>query len=247
MTGSTNIRVYTLAAVLAVFVVVCCHERKLMLMCAVFWGVMFPLIAKGLQKTVSGEIEGYPTWSYYLCMVQQVILLILAFWMFLERSASTLPLSLWMESPWEPSMFLEEQVQALVLGAMIKDFILCTATDAAFILHHVCVVLGSVLCLSLPGGVGIVTINGVQAESFSLFYNLMAVFPSAMTKGLYVVLMPISNISGLVFGFLLLKVPMHWAWSATYAILCLLLVLFRCAGWGMYARKIFQDECEKQL
>ena len=45
-------RVYTLAAILAVFVVVVCHERKLMLMCAMFWGIVFPLMAQGLQKMV---------------------------------------------------------------------------------------------------------------------------------------------------------------------------------------------------
>ena len=47
-------------------------------------------------------------------------------------------------------MVIEEQVHALVLGAMLKDFFLGTATDYGFIAHHSFVVIGCVVCLTLP-------------------------------------------------------------------------------------------------
>ena len=74
----------------------------------------------------------------------------------------------------------------------------------------------------------------------------MLVFPSTLTRALYFIVMPMSNMAGVYLALQLLSLPMSWYWHAMYGVLCGGLCLFRCTGWGMYSRKLFQDESRSE-
>ena len=73
-----TIAVAPITMALIVLVALTCPERPVMITVACGWGVLFPALAKWFRASISGECEGYPRWSYFLCITQQLALICLA-------------------------------------------------------------------------------------------------------------------------------------------------------------------------
>lgn len=84
----------------------------------------------------------------------------------------------WMEAPWTDGCWAEQAVFCGIIGAMLRDFLTNDVTLTPFALgmmvHHFATVAGCTMCCLSPLGMGIVTLNAVQAEAGSALYGLVS-------------------------------------------------------------------------
>jgi len=111
-----------------------------------------------------------------------------------------------------PTRRVEQHLFFATMGYELKDFMRTPFPDAGLITHHIFTVLGCVLCLLTPGGVGMVCINCVNAQVGSGFYNAFVFYPTAWCFWLFVAMMSVSNAVAiwLFVDYLTLEIPMVW-------------------------------------
>jgi hypothetical protein len=87
---------------------------------------------------------------------------------------------------------------------------------------------GCLVCLLTPVGLGLVTLNAVNAEWGSAAYNIsLLVHTSAVAHLAYVVLMTASNALAVYWGILYYNLEKPIGWSIAYTVLFVGLVLMR--------------------
>mmetsp|Transcript_8399 Transcript_8399/g.11306 ORF Transcript_8399/g.11306 Transcript_8399/m.11306 type:complete len:311 (-) Transcript_8399:31-963(-) len=224
------------------------------LVSSVGWCVVYYLLGLSLRH-YDREIDGYPLYSYISSMVHQgLTLIVLALILFFTKNLFT-PENFhpWIKERWiEEEDFWEIQIFCSIVGAMMKDYWLFGRENPLpFLLHHLFTFWGCSLSLHFPVGKGLLTLNGIQAESFSVFYNLKMVFPSIrLSTYAHLILMPISNALALWISYTVYSMDWHkdvepWM-TNTYVTLGCLIVVLRCAGWFLTLAEQFESKAEKK-
>ena len=131
-----------------------------------------------------------------------------------------------------------------VFGYEFKDVWAEGSLSFPFVLHHSAVCVGVLLCLSLPSGVGLVTLNGLLAEIGSGTFNLSLLFSKGWpARLLYSIAMTASNIFGLFCLYKFIDLDgLDWKFKISYSLLCGLLVILRFGGLFVEMRGWF---CQK--
>ena len=147
----------------------------------------------------------------------------------------------WWQSDWGGYSYMAERhVHLSIIGYELKDFFL-GSVSAGFAVHHAFTFAGCSLCLFSPGGVGMITVNALNAELGSFFANLFVVRRTASVLALFALLMTGSN---LVAGWITVE---YWSDSGTnlgfrlaYVCLAVALILVRSVGILLYIHE-FQN------
>eukprot|EP00294_Goniomonas_avonlea_P006912 CAMPEP_0114553472 /NCGR_PEP_ID=MMETSP0114-20121206/7681_1 /TAXON_ID=31324 /ORGANISM="Goniomonas sp, Strain m" /LENGTH=254 /DNA_ID=CAMNT_0001738427 /DNA_START=173 /DNA_END=937 /DNA_ORIENTATION=+ len=199
---------------------------------SLMWAGFYCLVAQVLQAVVEYPRErllGYPRWSYYLSIAHQggslfiISLVILAAQWGREG---------WLDAAWGPEHTWEMQVHASIVGAMFKDYWFYGRDfELAFLCHHIMAIAGCSMCTSVPLGVGIVTLNAIQSECVSVFYNVKVIFDSKLARLGFLITMPMSNVLGLYLAYRFANLGVPIQWHATYTLLAIGLTAIRCGGW----------------
>jgi len=113
------------------------------------------------------------------------------------------------------------------MGYELKDFMRTPFPNLGLITHHIFTVLGCVLCLLSPGGVGLMCINCIDAQVGSGFYNAFVFYPVRWNFWLFVAMMSLSNAIAvwLFVVYLTLQIPL--VWHVYYGLVVFALVLMR--------------------
>lgn len=209
-----------------------------------FWFFFYLLLMNLLETIIPGGLEMRPVTSNtsvgctWVCLIHQlVICVVLMVYLLTARSDSSAPswwegLQPWWTGGWEGwSMTVERQMYYCVAGYELKDFTR-RGLSVAFIAHHAFVFGGCALCLLIPGAVGIVTFNALNAEIGSGFYNLDTLFgPSWLCFGIFFVCMNLSNgIAAWGISELFEVEGLDLKWKVPYAVLACLLIALRTGG-----------------
>jgi hypothetical protein len=197
---------------------------------AMSWALFYIVVCAVLKFLVCDEtLEGYPRWAYFASVLHQGIVLPL---IALPLLWQPITFEQWMAQPWNSELLVEQMVHCSIIGAMIKDYWLYgDSIDWFFSIHHLLTVCGCSLCLVVPKGVGIVTLNALNAEICSVFYNCKVLFPCALTSVNLFVFMGISNLAALYIAHQFITLPIAMHWTIPYGTLCILIFLIRCGGW----------------
>jgi len=113
------------------------------------------------------------------------------------------------------------------MGYELKDFMRSPFPNVGLITHHIFTVLGCVLCLLSPGGVGMMSINCINAQLGSGFYNAFVFYPTLWNFWLFVAMMSLSNAIAiwLFVAYLTLQIPL--VWHVCYGLVVFALVAMR--------------------
>jgi len=122
---------------------------------------------------------------------------------------------------------VEQHLFFATMGYELKDFMRTPFPDPGLITHHIFTVLGCVLCLLTPGGVGMVSLNCINAQLGSGFYNAFVFYPTPRCFWLFVVMMTLSNSIALWLFVEFLSLPLPVVWMCCYGIVVVGLVVMR--------------------
>lgn len=122
---------------------------------------------------------------------------------------------------------LEQQLFFTTMGYELKDFMRSPFPDIGLIIHHVFTVLGCVLCLLLPAGVGLVCMNCIDAQVGSGFFNAYVFYPARWNFWLFVAMMSVSNAVAIWLFFEFLTLNLSLVWFMCYGIVVFALALMR--------------------
>src|SRR3989338_184595 len=141
---------------------------------------------------------------------------------------------LWWICGWDLSgypFYFEKQIWWALIGYQLKDFIY-SKLDIFFTLHHIFAIVGSVLCLVSPLGVGLLTFNCVNAEFGSSTFNMSELLPKGrfIFDPLYLFMMTISNIIVVNVAYEYWQLPLPLVYRGAYIFISGFLVLLRQAG-----------------
>jgi len=122
---------------------------------------------------------------------------------------------------------VEQHLFFATMGYELKDFMRSPFPHPGLIVHHIFTVLGCVLCLLTPGGVGMMVINCVNAQLGSGFFNAFVFYPTMWNFWLFVAMMSLSNAIAiwLFVAFLSVQVPL--VWHVCYGLVVFALVVMR--------------------
>jgi len=122
---------------------------------------------------------------------------------------------------------LEEHIFFATMGYELKDFMRIPFPNAGLITHHIFTVLGCVLCLLSPGGVGMLCINCINAQLGSGFFNAFVFYPATWNFWLFVAMMSLSNAIAIWLFVLYLALPIPLVWHVCYGLVVFALVVMR--------------------
>eukprot|EP00906_Rhabdomonas_costata_P009441 RCo013356 len=199
------------------------------------WAAMYTVVCGVLKRNTRPQmLEGYPRWSYFLSVVHQGLCLPVI-WLLLLRARHSMRFTTWLNLTWQGPphpLMLEQLVHCSIIGAMMKDFwVYGDLNQWFFVVHHLLTVVGDSLCLCVPSGVGIVTLNALNAEVLSVAYNIKVLYPSTASRLAHLVLMGLSNTGGVALSVLFALRPIPLWWRVVYCSLAGMILAFRCAGW----------------
>ena len=236
----------------------------------VFWHSLYVGVCRVLQQrdddaAVRGReaywgalLEGYPRWSYLVALLNGGAVMPAMLWCAARATTGSGSLLGGVDEvgfllpppqPGSTASFFIAQGNAALCAGMLKDFVVYPqGLELHFAAHHFATVLGNIVCLALPTGVGLAAVNSVVAELGSQCYNVDVLVagssggggksggsfsPGAkrVAKAAHVLGMTISN------GVIVWLALRLWALNntpiwlrGTYAVLCTFIVLMRVVG-----------------
>ena len=216
-------------------------------------GVLYTAICKARRSTsVASRVrcQGYERWAYEAGIVHQGVVVpllgVAAAAIAFERRgvswASWADGAAWVqvleEGATAGTNWAASGVHCAILGYMLKDYVVYdSGLESVFVLHHLATILGCSLCLVVPAGFGLVTLNAVVAEFGSVFYNIKTLYPlRTFNHAVYLFTMGASNVLAVYIGQWFLRLPEmaggDKAWVRySYGALLVLLIIIRCGGW----------------
>ena len=196
----------------------------------VFWTLLYSALCLFFVNVLPDgrePLEGFATGLYYVSSIHQVLAMIFLLSLALVPNHPS-NYTAWFYGGWKDSQFFERQIFYSCFGYALKDFIVAEV-DFGFFLHHLFTIIGAVLCLKSPLGVGIITLNGVVAEVGSNFYSLNTLFKDRIRIA-YFIIMNASNIFAAYLSYLYCSQPIPLIFSGTYGFLTVGLLIFRTMG-----------------
>jgi hypothetical protein len=213
---------------------------------SVAWSGFYTGLSAVLQAVFGTEpVEGYPKWAYFSSLFQQVIVLpfLTAGLVYSHRNE----LNDWLYGPtdttatdvWRIAVF------SSIAGAMLKDYwVYGNLNEWFYIVHHIISIYACCFCSASPVYLGQIALNGIQAESWSLIYNIRTLWPSIPTRIAHISIMTASNFAGLwmCYDFCQLDVPGILFHKLSYAFISVGLVAVRFAGVNESVRDLIEVE-----
>ncbi|EOD36810.1 hypothetical protein EMIHUDRAFT_201047 [Emiliania huxleyi CCMP1516] len=146
----------------------------------------------------SRTIADYPGWSWLASLWHGLLAMpILVSATVLLLPTTTAGVDGFLREGWERMPWPLEHVHYAIFGYMLKDFVLYPAgIELGYLVHHLITIAGCTLCLHLPAGAALTTLNGAQAEVSSSLFSVRHVWPSPPTRLLYYLSMSASNALG---------------------------------------------------
>jgi hypothetical protein len=211
-----------------------------------FWFTLYWVTCRRLKGSGAyflEELEGYPMWSYWSAIMNGAVVL--------PACCAAACVVSGAPSPFAEDFLLSRveigtslnfwvaQGNAALCAGMLKDFVVYDrGMELHFALHHAVATFGLVLCLMLPAGAVIGSVNAVLAELGTQCYNYYVLSRfSRPSKALYFIGMKVSHVLVGQLTWTLMGLPSPLWMRIVYLIFCTLLVALRTVGWVMYAQK----------
>lgn len=129
------------------------------------WFALHVTIAKMYESACgSRTIADYPGWSWLASLWHGLLAMpILVSATVLLLPTTTAGVDGFLREGWERMPWPLEHVHYAIFGYMLKDFVLYPAgIELGYLVHHLITIAGCTLCLHLPAGAALTTLNGAQ-------------------------------------------------------------------------------------